>query len=95
VKRLKLTEQLRLQQEKKSQEEHEERNKKVEASLDKLNSKVVQLRQDEQTQCQELKTTEALLLEANLKLASALKSKNMEQIAVAQVMLEVMLLFTK
>jgi vacuolar-type H+-ATPase subunit I/STV1 len=88
VKRLKLAEQLRLQQEEKSQEEHEERSKRVKASLDKLNSREVQLRQDEQTQHQELKTAEALLLEANTKLASALKSKNMEQIAVAQVMLE-------
>ena len=79
---------MRLQQEEKSQEEHEERSKRVKASLDKLNSREVQLRQDEQTQHQELKTAEALLLEANTKLASALKSKNMEQIAVAQVMLE-------
>ena len=59
VKRLKLAEQLRLQQEKKSREEHKERSKKVKATLDKLNSEVVQLHQDEQTQHQELKTAEA------------------------------------
>ena len=56
--------------------------------LEKLASQEAQLRRDDETQHRELKTAENLLAESKKKIADAMKIKNMEQVAVAQAILE-------
>lgn len=79
---------MRIKQAEESRKRKEEDSKQLKQTLDKLVVEEAQLRQKEQTLRTDLKTSENLLLEGNEKLKVALKTKNMDQIAVAQAMLE-------